>query len=208
VRNLAGVTLTPIGLLLALLGLLHYGARRHWAWLVAMAILVVLMPRKFHEMNYYYLVILPPLCVLAGLGWQLVALRWRPSWRAVAALILIGAAFSLRLTIKPAFVTPEEDLAVVPAAAVVQTLTAAEEPVATLHGTTLDLLYYCDRPGWALSCEKPNLADRLRQCREQGARLLVVAGLERLDEPARQVIDALPFVQRGDDFAILRLSGK
>jgi hypothetical protein len=204
-RNLAGVALTPIGLALAALGLLHRGAWRHWPWLLSMAALVVAMPRKFHEMNYYYLVILPPLCVLAGLGWEVIARRVRPSLTWGAIVLIVGMGFSLPLAWKPALVIAEEDRSVVAAAAAAQELTAPDEPVATLHGTTLDLLYCCDRPGWALSCEKPDLADRLAQCRREGARYLVVAGVDRLEGAARQAVAALSVVRSGDDYLIARL---
>ncbi len=205
IRDLGGMALTPIGLALAAVGVFHCGARRHWAWLLSMAVLVVVMPRKFHEMNYYYLVILPPLCVLAGLGWQVIAERFKPSPRWAVIVLIAGACLALRLAWKPAFVTPEEDRSVVAAAAAARELTSPDEPVATLHGTTLDLLYYCDRPGWALSCEKSDLAERLAQCRQQGARYLVVAGVERLDGRAQQTVGALEIIQRGDDYLIARL---
>ncbi len=204
-RNLGGVALTPIGLTLAALGLLHAGARRHGPWLLSMAALVVVMPRKFHEMNYYYLVILPPLCVLAGLGWQVASDRLKPAALGVAVLLIASAGLSLRLAWKAAFVTPQEDRSVVAAAAAVRELTTPDEPVATLHGTTLDLLYYCDRPGWALSCEKNDMAERLAECRRQGARYLAVAGAGRLDGAARRAVAALAIVHRGDDYLIARL---
>jgi len=209
-KDLSGITLTPIGFVLAAIGLLNRSSRRHWAWLLSAAALVMLLPRKFHEMNYYYLVILPPLAVLAGLGWESLARRFRSSRRRVrlvlAALVLAaGIGISLRLSIKPAFVTPAEDRAVVAAGASIQRLTTPDEPVAAMHGTSLDLLYYCDRPGWNRSSEKQDLTEWLRQCRERGARLLVVAGLSHLDAKTRDAVASLTVVREGDDYLVARL---
>ena len=41
-------------------------------------ILVAALPLKFYEMNYYWMAILPPLCVLVGLGGQMLYERLRP----------------------------------------------------------------------------------------------------------------------------------
>ena len=94
--DLATVVLTPVALMLPLVGLLDRSWRRYAAWLAAMAILMVALPRKFHEMNYYYVVILPPLCILAGLGWRRIVRRLRLGRVAVAAVLLLGLAASLR----------------------------------------------------------------------------------------------------------------
>ncbi len=174
--DLSGVVLTPVGFMLAMAGLLDRRWRRYSAWLLAAAVLGLALPRKFHEMNYYYLAVLPPLCILAGLGWQVIHQRVRPGRTSVAVLLLAAVLFSLRYSVKPAFVTPEQDRRVVAAAEAVRELTAQSEPVVTMHGTTIDLLYYCDRPGWALAPDTENLEMVLDDCRRHGARYLVVVG--------------------------------
>ena len=68
-----------------------------------------------------------------------------------AALLVVCLVFSMRYAARPAFATPAEDRGVLAAAAAVQELTAEGEPVATLHGAGIDLLYYCNRRGWAYS---------------------------------------------------------
>jgi hypothetical protein len=120
--------------------------------------------------------VLPPLCIVAGLGWQAVRQRIRPGRTAVFVLLGVGLVFSLRYCIRPAFVTPAEDCAVLEAARQVQRLTGPDEPVVTMHGTTIDLLYYCNRRGWAIAPDGPQLAAVLEDCRRQGARYLVVVG--------------------------------
>ncbi len=174
--DLTGVVLTPVGFMLLLAGLLDRRWRQYAAWLAAMVLLVVALPRKFHEMNYYYMAVLPPLCIVAGLGWQVIQQRLRPGRAAVAVLLAVALILSLRYTVRPAFVTPGEDRGVLKAAREVRRLTAEDEPVVTIHGTTIDLLYYCRRPGWALEPDHPELEAALEDCRSQGARYVVVVG--------------------------------
>jgi 4-amino-4-deoxy-L-arabinose transferase-like glycosyltransferase len=205
--DLAGPALTPLGFGLALVGLMNAAWKRHATWLGSMALLVAVLPLKFYEMNYYDLVVLPPLCVLAGLGWQLLHDRIRPGRIAIAGTLLIGLLCGLRYAVVPAFVTPREDRAVLAAAAAVRAHVPAGSPVATLHGTNFDLLYYCDRGGWALVVDDPRFAERLDQCRRSGARWLVVANLDSIERhpAAEAALSGLAVVERGDDFCIYRL---
>ncbi|MHB1033989.1 MAG: ArnT family glycosyltransferase [Pirellulales bacterium] len=198
--DLAGVALTPVGLALALAGMLNRGWRRHAAWLASMAILVVLLPRKFHEMNYYYLAVLPPLCILVGLGWQVLYERLRPSRLAIAGLVAVAAIFSFRYAAVPAFITPPEDRPVLAAAEAARHWTTPDEPIVTMHGSTIDLLYYCDRRGWAFAPDEPNLAQRLADCRRQGARIVVVVGSG--DTAPTLEGRVLRTVERGEGFVV------
>jgi 4-amino-4-deoxy-L-arabinose transferase-like glycosyltransferase len=206
--DLATRVLSPVGFLLALAAFFDRGWRRHAVWLASMALLMAALPRKFHEMNYYYLVVLPPLAVLAGLGWQVLYNRWRPGRLAMAALLVVAAAGALRYAVHPAFCTPDEDRAVTAAASAVRELTRPDEPVATMHGSTIDLLYYCDRAGWNIPPDLPHLQERLAECRRYGARYLVVAGWDRLDHDRGDVrfLAALSKAAEGDDFRILELA--
>ncbi len=201
--DLAGVVLTPIGLALALAGFLDRAWRQHAVWLASVALLVALLPRKFHEMNYYWLAVLPPLCVLAGLGWKAACERMRPGMAAKLGLLAVALVFSLRYAARPAFVTPEEDRAVPAAAAAVQSLTGPDEPVVTMHGSGIDLLYYCDRPGWAVAPDTPELASLVADYLAQGARVAVVAGPEAAALPP--ALKGLPALDRGPGWVVLRL---
>ncbi|HVA46352.1 MAG TPA: glycosyltransferase family 39 protein [Pirellulales bacterium] len=214
--NLWGVGLTPVGAALAGLGLCSRSSRRHLSWLAAMALLVALLPGKFFELHYYTLILVPALSVLAGIGWEELA-GWisgrvarGTSHKAfvASACMLAGIACSLRLAIGPAFVTPREDRAVTVAAAAVRELSAEGEPVATLHGAGPDLLYYCNRPGWALSANDRRLEQTVDRCRRQGARWLVVADLAPIEaNPAlKAVLGTLPMVRNGDDYRVYRLA--
>jgi len=194
--DLTGVVLTPVGFMLLLAGALDRRWREYAPWLSAMVLLVLLLPRKFYEMNYYYMAVLPPLCIVAGLGWQVIRQRLRPGRAAVAVVVLAAAVLSLRYAFRPAFVTPPEDRSVIEAARAVRELTDKDEPVVTIHGTTIDLLYYCDRPGWAIAPDTEELDAVLEGCRRRGARYVVVVGEGPLLESV---------VACGPDFRIHRL---
>ena len=203
--DLTTVILTPIGFALFLAGFLNRNWFRYLPWLVAMVVLVTALPRKFHEMNYYYMAVLPPLCIMVGLGWQTIKEGLRPGRVAVGALLLAGLLFSARFAAGPAYGTPAEDRAVVAAGQAIQQLTEPEEPVATMHGTSITLLYYCNRPGWFIEPDRPDLEAALEDCRRQGARYLVVAGPEgedcRLDSRLGKTA-----VQTGDGYRIYELT--
>jgi 4-amino-4-deoxy-L-arabinose transferase-like glycosyltransferase len=207
--DLATVVLTPVAFMLPLVGLLDRNWRRWAAWLAAMAILVAFMPRKFYEMNYYYVVVLPPIAVLAGLGWARLEEGLRPSRVAIAGLAILTIVVSLRYTFVPVLRTPAEDRAVLPAAQAVRALAAPGEPIATMHGDGVDLLYYCDRPGWALSPDDPDLAARLAECRRAGARFLAIVDVESHSSPDRPSrLPLCPPVAEGDGFRIYEISGE
>ena len=178
--DLAGPVLGPLAFALVVVALWQPAWRRHAPWLASMFVLVVALPGKFHTLLYYYVVVLPPLCVLAGLGWQ--AVYAPPALSApLAGTLVVALAFSLRHAVGPAYRTPPEDVAVPRTGAAMQALAAPGELVATLHGSSSDLLYYCDRPGWALNVGDARLEARLADCRAQGARWLVAVGLKEAD---------------------------
>lgn len=199
--------LTPLAALVACAGLAHPAWRRLGAWLAAMALLVLLLPAKFDELQYYLLVVLSPLAVMTGLGWTVVCRRWQMgSWAAVF-FALATVACSWRMSVGPALATPPEDRAVLQAAETLRTLAGPNEPVATLHGAAPDLLYYCDRPGWAFSINDRALGDKLARARRAGARWLVVAGLADLESrPCWPALAPLTTALDAGDFRIYRLA--
>lgn len=199
-KNLIGVALTPIGCALALLGLARKESRAWLPWLVACAFLVALLPRKFHEMNYYYLPIVPPLCILAGLGWERLRAAY-PSRHLAMALSLAALAFSVRYFARPAYLTPAEDRGVLAAALAVQQRVPPGEPVATMHGSTFDLLYYCDRTGWFVSPDDPRLPAVLADCHRRGARWLAVAHSGQ----GPVALASLPVAVQGPQFTLYAL---
>jgi len=205
--DLTGPVLTPLGFVLCLTGLMSIACRRHLAWLAAMAVLVLALPAKFYGILYYDVVLLPPLCILAGLGWQRIAERFRPSHAATAGLVAIALILSMRYSTGPAFLTPEEDRSVTAAAAALGELAGVEEPVLTMHGWCTDLLYYCNRPGWGVSPNDPRLPERFALARRQGTRWCVATNLEVLDRSPVALAELADWtvVRQGDDFRIYQL---
>ena len=201
--DLAGVVLTPIGFAWMALGLVQGGFRRDGIWLAPILLLLLALPRKFFEMNYYWTATLPAWCILVGGGWERLTQGIKLSrWgRAIAWLVLL--LFALRYAVKPAFITPEEDRPVPEVGKMIQKITLPEEPVVTMHGSTVDLLYYCDRPGWAIRPDDPQLADRLRYCQADGARWAVVVGRDGLAEQLGPA--APPVYEEGKNYRIYRL---
>lgn len=199
--------LTPVGVVLAIVALTQREWRRHTRWLAVSALWVLIMPRKFYEMNYYHMLTLPVLCVMAGLGWKAIVARYRPGAWVGGTVLIIGLGLSLRLAYVPAFTVPEEDRYVVAAAEAVAEHVPCDEPIATLHGSTLDLLYYCDRPGWALVA-RDDLATQLAEVRTAGAKHLIVTGLTELStHPHSQAAFAqLPVVVDHPGYRLYRLS--
>jgi len=198
--DLTGVILTPLGFMLFCAGFLDRSWRRQTVWLLAAMIVVAALPVKFFKVNYYYVALLPPLCIVAGLGWQVVCRRLRLSRTAIAALVMLWLLLSLRYAVRPAFVTPQEDMAVVAAGQAVQQLTVPEEAVVTIHGDGIDLLYYCNRPGWAVSPKAPDLDSLLKDYSRHGARYLVIVGRRPLGFPQKfraALMGADPFVMGG-----------
>ena len=206
--DLAGVVLTPLGLALALAGLLHPAWRRYLPWLAAMAVLVAALPLKFHQMNYYWMAVLPPLAILIGLGWQQIHDRLTLGRPAIAVVLAVALLFSLRYAVRPAMITPPADRAVVAAGRAIQRLTPADEPVVTMHGSGIDLLYYCRRPGWALSPDTPQLDRVLGQCRLQGARYMVVVAEPKLTQQIGLIFaaDTSGPLASGEGYTVYRLT--
>jgi hypothetical protein len=206
-KNLATVALTPLGVLLGLFALRDRRSRAMLPWLAATVVLLFLLPLKFHVADYYYLNLLPPAAVLIGLGWQVALDRFAPAKKWAAVLVAASLLIAARYTIGPTWRLHEEDRAVTAAAAELQRLTAADEPVATIHGSTLDLLYYCDRPGWAFDAADENVAAKLSPAGLHGATRLVVVHPAHLakNEPFMQWLSSRRLERSGDDWRIYRL---
>jgi predicted membrane-bound mannosyltransferase len=202
VDDLGGIVLTPLGLGLAVLGFTGSAWRRHAAYLAAAVLLIVALPAKFHHMPYYFVVILPPLCILAGLGWSVLYRQLQPRRGWIAGLLLAAVLMSASYAVEPAFVTPHDDALVVEAAAELRAVAGPNERIVTVHGTTFDLLYYCDRQGWAVSPFSPRLADVLDEARRQGARFVVVAGRS----PPKELLEGFRTVRAVEGYAVLDMT--
>jgi hypothetical protein len=209
--DFATVVLTPLGVILAGYGLVDSRFRRQWPLCAAFGLLLIAFPLKFIAANYYYVVLLPALTFAAGLGWQRLLERIDLAGNNIARRTAYGVAalsllIAMRYAIGPAYRSHPEDRAVVAAAAAVRARTKPEEPVATIHGSTIDLLYYCDRPGWAFDADDELLERKFRDANavHYGAKILVVAGLDdQANRPVlSRILSRLPLLDSGDDWRI------
>lgn len=205
--DLASVVLTPVGFGLLLAGLAVGVRRVEWLWLAATAVLIVLLPRKFHEMSYYWLPVVPIFCIVAARGAEAIYAALQPRRWAMTAILAVALVGSLRFAVGPAFRTPPEDAQVAAAGAAVERLASADDKVVTLHGTALDLLYYCNRAGWVFEKPERDPLARIEHYRQQGAAWLVLADLRQLDDsPALQAtVDRFTLAASGSDFRVYRL---
>ena len=197
--DLTGIILTPVGFMLLVLGFFDQQWKKYFAWLGAMVFLIFLLPAKFYEMNYYEMALLPPLCVLVGLGWKVISDRIKPSRLATIGLMLLMGIFAIRYAVKPAFLTPHEDRSVIAAAKTIKSMTDKNEPIVTMHGSAMDVLYYSSRPGWNISPNEIDLSSRLNECQRLGAKLIVVVG------SVPDEIGQLKRVTTGEGFAVYRI---
>lgn len=204
--DLMTVMLTPVGAALLAIGLARRDSQRHLPWLAAYAILVLLLPRKFYEMNYYALVSLPPFCLIVGLGWDALAAGLNQRRLVLATVALTGALCAARYAARPAFFTPDEDRGVLAAASAAQRLAPVGEPVVAVHGSTLDLLYYTERRGWFFAAGDATFDERIAVAQAGGARIAVVVGPESDQQVFRARFPAMESDQQLD-YAIYRLDG-
>jgi 4-amino-4-deoxy-L-arabinose transferase-like glycosyltransferase len=206
--DLFTVVLTPVGAVLAVLGLRQVRWKAWWPLAAVMIALVLLMPRKFFEMNYYHLLFLPAWAGVIGLGWRSLSETWATRRWLAPVMVLATLAFSARYSLRPAFFTPAEDRSVIAAAHALKALTAPDDRVLTAHGDTLDLLYYCDRRGWTLPLNSDDFSSRLTQRAHEGARWFVVADTSplQLPENATETLRSFPIAAHGDGYRVYDLS--
>jgi 4-amino-4-deoxy-L-arabinose transferase-like glycosyltransferase len=205
--DLGTVAFTPVGLTLLVIGCCDRRFRPYGAWLAASFGLILLLPLKFHAANYYYLILLPPAALAVGVGWARLHERFDFGPRTSAVFAACGLLLAARYAIGPGYKTHDEDRSVTAAAATIRELAAPEEAVVTLHGSSNDLLYYCDRPGWALNLGDPQLLERIEAARRSGAVRLVVAHIAGTKRNADFTAwrTNQPVEAAGDDWQIVRL---
>ena len=202
--------LTPVGATVLLAGIAAVWRRGRWqlaTLLAALGSLLIALPLKFYAANYYYVVLLPGLALATGAAWAELQRHLPKPWIR-ASIACIGLMLALRLAIGPAFETPPGDEAVEVAATAAQAATPPDQPLATLHGSSVDLLYYCDRRGWALNAADPEFAAKVTDAVARGARYLIVADLAtaRKRPETSAVLSALTVVKAGNDWQLLSLA--
>ena len=168
----------------------------------------MLLPLKFYKLNYYDLVILPPLALLAGLGWRQLQTVIGPSRAAVAAVLALVLAAVDAACVRAGLCHPGRRPRRCRRWRCARSLAPPDEPIVAVHGSNFDLLYYCDHPGWAVPVDDPQFAaPRSRRRARQGAHSLVIANLASLDaQPvAKACLAQMPIETEGEDYRVYRL---
>jgi|HubBroStandDraft_1064217.scaffolds.fasta_scaffold02345_1 4-amino-4-deoxy-L-arabinose transferase-like glycosyltransferase len=166
-KALATEAFSPVGLALALLGLLCAGnGRAAWLfrfWMAGAALTLMSMPGVLPANLYYLSLLLPGGAALGGIALARVA-RHRIGYPVVAivlAVFAVGAVYS----VLPLY---REDRLPRDLGVVLSHLSARGELLATEAGGSPNVLYFADRRGWLL--EREYRLERLERLRQAGAR--------------------------------------
>jgi len=192
---------TPIGFILALWGMFFslkpYRKAGRFLGLLLLSFLplFLLAPRKFIEFEYYYLPLVPAFALWAAFGvisvMQKGDLGQKSAGVAMAALVLL----SVRFSIAPVLIIPDEDRAVLQAAETVRAMTPPGARVIASHGSSSSFLYYTNRDGWEFHLPEQGIqavrnvqdhegtaVDRLERFRSQGAAYFALADKRQISQ--------------------------
>lgn len=186
--------INPLGFIFFLLALFGKGRLlgNQKAFLLSFFIsflpLFLVAPRKFVEFDYYFLPFIPAAAILASVAAEDFSLKIRPVWNLFLVSVLI--LFSLRFSLAPVLIVPQEDRYVREMGKKVQEMAPEGVRVIAAHGSSTSLLYYTNLDGWAFELPDKiggvrnaednagNAIERLERFRSQGAVLFVTAKRE------------------------------
>ncbi len=152
-------------------------------------------PRKFVEFEYYYLPLVPPFAMLAGMAAcayfnSAFGRRWGRMLLLAAVVLLAG-----RYALPPILKVPAEDRHVIPAGEEIQARVPKDARIIVSHGSSSVLLYYANRDGWNIYLKKSefggvrNLPDkigtpieRLERFRTQGGAFYAISDKNQIKE--------------------------
>lgn len=155
--NLVGVTFTPIGFTLLIVGILSasFRNRSHGffiLWALSFLFSSLLIPRKLIDHNFYLLHLVVPASPLIGYGfWKLVDPIWQDRKRLykwVGSFLVVSFLVSMRYALHPAFKTPASEAHMLRVAKKLGEVTEKSKSRIIVQGTRT-VLYYADRYGWA-----------------------------------------------------------
>ncbi|MBN2189756.1 MAG: glycosyltransferase family 39 protein [Candidatus Aureabacteria bacterium] len=177
--KLAGICLNPIGFTLTLAGALLFRPEKkeHWTfilWLLGSLSVIILLPQKVYDHNFYLYPILFPASFFAALVTFKIIKPDRYIY--VLLFLCLFLLVSARYFINPAFKYPAELSAVPEAGDFIRENTPPESRVIVSPGTN-DQLYYCDRCGWVFDFGN---IDEFKKYVREGADYYVTADMSRL----------------------------
>jgi len=198
IDTLMAKAVTPVGVIMACLGIFFISPKERRVFIIlylaAFVSMFLVAPRKFYEFDFYYIPLVPVICILAGNGFAKLMDRngIRGFVYVMLGLIIILA---MRHSLAPAFITPAEDRNVLRASSYVKEIVPKHSRIIALHGSSVDFLHYCNRVGWTFDIRDNmptpvrfyqdsigSAVERLERLRQQGAEFFTVADKEVLKE--------------------------
>ncbi|MCK4947374.1 MAG: glycosyltransferase family 39 protein [Candidatus Aureabacteria bacterium] len=150
IDSLGGICLNPAGFVFMIIGLAIFRPENKIEWFIILWLLgslgiVVLLPQKIYDHNFYFYPILFPAALLISN----VAIKILKG-KGTAVKVFLGVVFiaiSARYFINPAFSYPAEMSTVLDAGRFIRENTPADARI-IVSPDVYDQLYYCDRYGW------------------------------------------------------------
>jgi len=191
---------TPAGFILALPALFiapkYFRKSIQFVFLIFLSFLplVLMAPRKFIEFEYYYLPFVPVFSLLAAIGIKSLEKFFQISLIKISLLVIATVLLSLRYSVAPVLIVPDEDRFVLEAAKKVREIAPRDSRVIASHGSGTSFLFYTDRDGWAFELPENirgvrNLGDiqgsaieRLERFRSQGAVYFALADKRQMSQ--------------------------
>ena len=204
-RTLSKEVFSPVGLALAGAGLFVIrGLERRkkyfvFAYIIAMAVSFLSLPRKIYEMNYYFMPVLVPGAILASYGLSVFRSR-----AVRGSVILIFIVVSVVIARNPAFRTPGNEKNYISAAEVIdQCIPEHARIIVSSAGSNMAFLYYTGRTGWTLDPAAVDLTGPETKARE-GLGMETAVAPEKLLEKYREegamyyVCDDVSYLKRAN----------
>lgn len=159
--NLAASPLTPVLFVFSVFGLTRSIKRKDLFlvfWVFSVFLFFLMVPEQSKQ-EYYMLSFVPPGAILASLGLEQVFGKLRTKFARnvfVLVITMVTLLFTVRMT-APKFINRPEYQDVVDAGLRVQEISEKDDLVVASHGFSQDLLYYCNRRGWAFPVDRESL---------------------------------------------------
>lgn len=155
-KHLVSLVINPFGFICFIFGIRQVKTNGILlAWLSFGLLMLLALNQKAIDMNYYYLLLVPPFAITASLWIR----QYLPIHR-LPLYAFLWLALSLLFSAAPAYKTPAFQKYIPTAAERVKKFTNPNDLIIASNDSNLDLLYYTERKGWTFQItdrEKINL---------------------------------------------------
>jgi hypothetical protein len=178
-----------------------------WTFVGASAFLFFVLPRKFHDANYYYLPLVLPLGLFMENG------LWRMRQKIHGSLTAYGvlaahAATAILLSGKILAFVPDAERWAAEAGEHVHSVAAPRARVVAVSGSSPALLYYTRREGWTMDgIPEEGLESALAAFAGQGADYFVTTNVDELKKNRSWNVLSQNSQAVNDHFILIKLGG-